>query len=116
RVFAARRVAAERRATDGGRSAWLGVRADGRIVSALGVLPAGNGVARFQNVGTLVAHRRRGLAGLLLASAGALAVERWSARAFVIVADPDGPAIGLYRRVGFEDAETQVELVRIDAS
>lgn len=115
-AFVRRRIDAERSAVEGGRAAWLGVRMDGRIVSALGVLPAPGGTARYQNVGTLTAFRRRGAAGRLVQAGAALATKRWGCTELVLVADPEGPAIALYRRLGFRDAETQVQLTRMGAS
>lgn len=114
--FVRRRIDAERSAVERGRAAWLGVRVDGRIVSALGVLPTPRGTARYQNVGTLSAYRRRGSAGRLVRAGAALAAERWGCTALVLVADPEGPAIALYRRLGFRDTETQLQLSRIGAS
>lgn len=115
-AFVRRRIDAERSAVAAGLAAWLGLQGDGRIVSALGVLPAPGGIARYQNVGTLTAHRRRGAAGRLVRAGAALAAERWGCTGLVLVADPDGPAIGLYRRLGFRDAETQVQLTRTAGS
>lgn len=112
-VFARARIAAERATVEDGLAAWLAVRDGRRIVATLGLLPALPGVARYQNVGTLAAFRRRGHAGRLVRAAAALATTRWGCKDLVIVADPDGPAIGLYRRLGFRDAETQLELTRI---
>ncbi|MGN6744331.1 MAG: GNAT family N-acetyltransferase [Amnibacterium sp.] len=111
-AFARARIAAERAAALAGREAWLGVREGGRIVATLGVLPALPGVARYQNVGTLAAFRRRGHAGRLVRAAARLAAERWGCDDLVIVAETDGPAIGLYRRLGFRDAEVQLGLTR----
>lgn len=115
-AFVRRRIEAERSAVERGRAAWLGVRMDGRIVSALGVLPTPGATARYQNVGTLTAYRRRGAAGRLVRAGAALAAERWGCTELVLVADPEGPAIALYRRLGFRDAETQLQLTRTGAS
>lgn len=115
-TFVRRRIDAERSAVEDGRAAWLGIRADGPIVAALGVLPCPGGIARYQNVGTLAAYRRRGFAGRLVRAGAALAAERWGCLELVLVADPEGPAIALYRRLGFRDAETQVQLTRMAAS
>ncbi len=61
-------------------------------------------IGRFQDVMTLPAHRRRGLAGALLATAAgdafAAGVER-----VAIVADPGGAAARVYERVGFRAIE-----------
>ncbi|HEV7623208.1 MAG TPA: GNAT family N-acetyltransferase, partial [Amnibacterium sp.] len=110
------RVGAERAAVEAGRAAWLGVRGEGRIVGTLGVLPAPGGIARYQNVGTLGTYRRRGIAGRLVRAGAALAASRWGCADLVMVADAEGPAVALYRRLGFEDAETQVQLTRIARS
>jgi ribosomal protein S18 acetylase RimI-like enzyme len=110
------RITAERAAVEAGRAAWLGIRDEARIVSTLGVLPAGGGVARYQNVGTLAPYRRRGLAGRLVRAGADLAASRWGCTELVIVADADGPAIDLYRRLGFRDAETQLQLTRLGRS
>jgi ribosomal protein S18 acetylase RimI-like enzyme len=114
--FERRRVAAERASCESGNAVWLGLRAGGRIAGALGVLPTPGGVARYQNVGTLTAFRRRGIAGRLVRAGAAVAADRWGCGDLVIVADADGPAIGLYRRLGFQDAEIQVQLTRMPAS
>jgi ribosomal protein S18 acetylase RimI-like enzyme len=110
--FAAARVAAERAAVEAGSAVWLGARQAGRIVSTLGLYPLPDGVARYQNVGTLARARRQGLARALVCAGARTALQRGSTR-LVIVADRDGPAIGLYRRLGFEDTETQVQLTRV---
>ncbi|MDH2445353.1 GNAT family N-acetyltransferase [Amnibacterium sp. CER49] len=110
--FATARVAAQRAATARGLGVWLGARPDARIVSALGLYPLADGVARYQNVGTLSRARRQGLAGALVRAGARAALERGRTR-LVIVADPDGPAIALYRRLGFTGTETQVQLTRL---
>jgi ribosomal protein S18 acetylase RimI-like enzyme len=111
-VFVRRRIDAQRAAVAAGRAVWLGLREDVRIIAALGVLPTPGGIARYQNVATLAAYRRRGAAGRLARAGAAVAAERWRCSDLVIVADSDGPAIGLYRRLGFRDAETQLQLTR----
>ena len=114
--FERRRTGAERAACEAGSAVWLGLREGGRIVGALGVLPAPGGIARYQNVMTRTAFRRRGIAGRLVRAGADVAADRWRCTELVIVADADGPAIGLYRRLGFQDAETQVQLTRMPAS
>jgi predicted GNAT family acetyltransferase len=82
------------------------------MVSGLGVFGDGSGIARFQAVDTHPEHRNRGLAGTLVYRASQYARQEMAAQTLVIVADPDGPAIRIYRSVGFGDAETQVQLQR----
>ena len=90
------------------RSAFV----DDRMRAGLGVFSVGSGVARYQNVETQPEFRRRGLATTLLRTAGPYALNELRARTLVIVADPAGVAICLYRSVGFLDAEVQVQLIK----
>jgi GNAT superfamily N-acetyltransferase len=108
--FQGRRMQAMRRLQAQGFGAWFGAFQAGRMVSGLGVFGDGSGIARFQAVDTHPEHRRRGLAGTLVYRAGQYAGQEMAAQTLVIVADPEGPAIGIYRSVGFRDAETQVQL------
>jgi ribosomal protein S18 acetylase RimI-like enzyme len=108
-----RRTAEEARALVGaGHAAWFGAFVDGVLSSGLGIVSNAEGVARYQTVETRPDARRRGLAGALVHAAGEHAVRERGARRLVIVADPDGPAIGLYRSLGFTEVERQVQLLR----
>ncbi len=110
RAFLARRVL-EARALDGaGHAAHFGAFVDGHLRSSLGLVSDGRGTARYQTVETHPEFRRRGLAGALVAMAGRHGVTEFHASTLVIVADPHGPAINLYRSLGFRDAEHQVQL------
>jgi GNAT superfamily N-acetyltransferase len=106
--FTRRKAAAERRITEEGHSAWYGAFDDGRLVATMGVVRAGNRVARFQEVQTHPEARGRGLAGSLVHAAGADAFQRLGATTLVTVADPDYHAIRIYRAVGFLDSEVQL--------
>lgn len=114
-LFIRRRSAERRRAAARGGLVWLGVEVDGTIVATAGIADAGGGVARFQDVQTAVAHRRRGHASALVAAGVRTAAERFGSGLFVLVAERGGPAIGLYRRLGFHEVETQLQLSRVDA-
>ena len=107
-----RRAAARRRLAQAGRAAWFGVFDGGRLLAQLGVCDAGSGLARYQDVETAPAARRRGLAGTLVWHAGRFARERFGAHTLVIVADPADGAIRVYRDCGFADAQTQVSFAR----
>jgi GNAT superfamily N-acetyltransferase len=107
-----RRVAARRRLTRAGRAAWFGAFDGGRLLAQLGMCDAGSGLARYQDVETDPAARRRGLAGTLVWHAGRFARERFGAHTLVIVADPAAGAIRVYRSCGFADAQTQVSFAR----
>ncbi len=104
------RITEARTLSENGHAAFVGAFVSDRLVSSLGVACDGSGVARYQHVHTEAAHRRRGLAGRLVVEGAEVARERWNATEVVIVADADGPAIGLYRSLGFVDVELQVQL------
>jgi ribosomal protein S18 acetylase RimI-like enzyme len=113
--FSRLRTLEKRRMADAGHAVWLGVEQDGVLVATAGVADAGDRTARFQDVQTRAAHRRRGYATALIAAGVRTAAERFGSRRFVLVAERQGPAIGLYRRLGFREVETQLQLSRIDA-
>ena len=106
------RVDAERALTEEGHGSWFGAFVDGDLVAQLGVITDGSGVARYQNVETHPAWRRRGLAGTLVWQAGRHALDTVGASTLVIVAEPLADAIRVYRTLGFADAETQVRFER----
>jgi len=106
------RLLAMRQMQAQGFGAWFGAFFAGRMVSGLGVFGDGSGVVRFQNVDTHPEHRNQGLAGTLVHKASQYAWQELAAETQVIVADPTGTAVRIYRSVGFRDAETQVQLQR----
>jgi ribosomal protein S18 acetylase RimI-like enzyme len=113
-AFSRQRTVEKRRMVDAGRAVWLGVEAEGALVATAGIADAGLGTARFQDVQTLAGFRRRGFAGALIAAGVRTAAERFAAARSVLVAERQGPAIGLYRRLGFREVETQLQLTRVD--
>ncbi|KRV48011.1 acetyltransferase [Wenjunlia vitaminophila] len=115
RTFLERRVADHRRLCEAGHGVWFGAFTEGRMRAGTGVFGAGDGLARFQNVETHPAFRRRGLASALVHHAGLWGLRELGARMLVIVADPGYHAIDVYRRLGFADAEHQVRLCRAPA-
>lgn len=109
--FLRAQVAAARTLAEGGHATWFGAFDGANLLSSLGIVADGSGLARFQSVETRPDARRRGLASALVHKAGDLALGR-GARRLVIVADPEYHAIGIYRSLGFREAETQVQLTR----
>ncbi len=107
-----RRTRARRQLTEAGRAAWFGAFTGGRLLAQLGVCDAGGGLARYQDVETDPAARRRGLAGTLVWRAGRYAREAFGVSTLVIVADPAEAAIRLYRACGFADAQSQFSFQR----
>jgi len=113
-AFATQRALAERRLCEEGHGAWWGAFLDGRLASVMGLVDAGDGLARYQNVETHPEFRGRGLAGTLVHRVAAYGFDDLGARTLVMVADPGYLAIRIYRSVGFEDTETQTMLEQRD--
>ena len=111
-TFARQKNVQERRLVDAGRGQRFGAFVDGTLVSTAGAFVTEDGVARFQSVETHLGHRRQGMAAAVVHAAGQHALDRFGVRTLVIVADTDGEAIGVYRRLGFADAERQLMLER----
>lgn len=111
RLFVERRSRELRDLVEAGHGVYVAAFVDGVARAGLG-LYAENGIARFQSVETHPQFRRRGLASALLVEAARLVSEQHAVETFVIVADPAYVAIDLYRRLGFEDSERQVQWLR----
>jgi ribosomal protein S18 acetylase RimI-like enzyme len=106
RAFALARLETRRELFRAGGGAWFVAidPAGGEVAASCGVVvTAGRG--RFQVVDTAEPHRRRGIATRLVAEAAHRSADRHGAERFVIVADPDYHALGLYESLGFERAE-----------
>lgn len=114
--FAHRRARAERRLVEDGHGQWFGAFLEGLLVSSLGVFEAAPGLVRYQGVHTHPAFRGRGLCGTLVHHAGRYALDELGAHTLVIVADPEYTAIRVYRSVGFEQTETQLQAARTPRS
>jgi ribosomal protein S18 acetylase RimI-like enzyme len=56
-------------------------------------------------VDTALAHRRRGICSRLVVEAAQRARDDYGAKRFVIVADADYHALGLYESLGFQRTE-----------
>jgi ribosomal protein S18 acetylase RimI-like enzyme len=113
RRFVTVKAQTNRRIVDAGGGAWWGAFVDDRLVSQMGLLAVGPGLARFQSVETDPDFRRRGLAGSLVYATSRYGFDRLGARTLVMVADPDYFAIDLYRSVGFVATETQLQVERV---
>ena len=94
----------------GGRGRGPGISPPLKIT--ISAFSDGSGIARYQNVETHPAWRRKGLAGTLVWRTGRWALAELAARTLVIVADPGASAIRVYRSVGFADTETQIGFER----
>jgi GNAT superfamily N-acetyltransferase len=114
RDYSERRMRVARRVCEEGRGAWYGAFWDEEMVAGLGIFNGAPGVARFQSVDTHPLHRREGLARNLVFVAGEWAKQHLGARELVIAADPDYFAIDIYRSLGFQQVERQVQLERVN--
>ena len=111
--FTPARLAAEREMTEAGQASWFGAFAGGVLAAQMGIVCDGaSGLARYQHVETHPDFQRRGLAGTLTWHVGQTVLAAGRASTLVMVADPGGPAIGIYRSVGFRPAECQLGLER----
>jgi hypothetical protein len=113
-AFITRRARAERRLVEAGHGAWWGAFLDGRLASLMGLVDAGDRLARYQSVETLPGLRGRGLAGTLVHRVATYGFDELDARTLVMVADPEYSAIRIYRSVGFHGTEAQTELNQAD--
>jgi ribosomal protein S18 acetylase RimI-like enzyme len=110
RAFLAARYAEFRALCEAAHGQWFGAFVDEQLCAGGGLFTDGGGEARFQNVETSPAFRRRGLAASVVHHAGRWGLRDGGARTLVIAADPDYHAIRIYRALGFAEAERQVQL------
>ena len=125
RRFLTRRIAARARAAARGEVRWWGAFVDGALVASAGVVPLADG-ARYQDVQTHAAWRRRGVASAVLA---AIAQEARSAgdgderlgggtakiqnslagaRLVLVVGEDNAAARAAYQRLGFVERDRAV--------
>ncbi|WP_432950574.1 GNAT family N-acetyltransferase [Kribbella sp. CA-253562] len=110
--FVRRRVAAYRAVVEAGHGQWFGAFDGDRLQASLGLLTDGSGVARFQIVQTHPQDRGRGIATTLVHRASTYGLAELGAETLVMVADPEYLAIRIYRSLGFEGTQTQVQLTK----
>jgi ribosomal protein S18 acetylase RimI-like enzyme len=88
-----------------GRGAWyVALFPGGELAGSCGIVVTG-GRARYQTVDTAEPYRRRGVCSRLVVAAARHAAERHLIDQYVIVADPDYHAMGLYESLGFKQLE-----------
>lgn len=111
RSFLMARHRAKRAWIDRGHGVWWGGFAGDELVGSLGLV-GGDGLARYQDVITHPAWRRRGVASALVATSGAHALAG-GARTLVIVAVAGSDALRLYGALGFTPAAIVTTLIRL---
>lgn len=112
RAFVVAKADNSRQLAGAGHGAYFGAFVDGRLLSSMGLVRAGQDLARFQNVETHPDARGRGLAGTLVHHVSRYGFEQLDASTLVMVADPDYSAIRVYRAVGFESTQMQLQVQR----
>lgn len=117
-VFQRDQFARYRELVERGRGRWYGAFAAGELVAGMGLfggVQEDAGIVRGQSVSTVPEARRRGIADRLVRAACRDAFESMDAHRVVFLADPDGPALGLYQRIGFQVVERFVSVARASA-
>lgn len=115
-TFARGKNVQERCLVDSGAGQRFGAFLEGVLIATAAVFRTEPGLARFQSVETHPEFRRQGLAANVVHAAGAYALAELDATTLVIVADEDGPATGIYQRLGFVDAERTIALEKRSAA
>lgn len=109
------RMEGYRRLSDNQRGVWFGGYLGGKLVASMGVYRS-SGYGRFQEVVVHPDFRRLGIGRSFCWLVGERALSLLSIDELVTVADENGPAVGLYKDVGFEPREKQLTLFRKLAS
>lgn len=106
RQFTRRRLDDRRALFRAGRGAWYVALepAGASVVGSCGIVVTG-GRGRFQVVDTALEHRRRGIGSRLVVEAARHAASTHGVERFVIVADAEYHALGLYESLGFVQQE-----------
>ena len=107
RQFLRRRAVWKRELVATGEARFWGAFDAGMLVGSLGLVPLGK-IGRYQDVQTAISHRRRGIAGALIAAAA----REVSCETFAIVALPGSDAARVYERVGFRVVERTASACR----
>jgi len=82
---------------------------DGKLVADMGLFIE-NGLGRFQHVETHPDYRKRGIAGTMVHYISEWGFNKRGAEYLVIIADPEGPAVNLYKSLGYDLQEKSYSL------
>lgn len=93
------------------RVRWWGAFEGDALVASAGVVPLG-AIARYQDVMTHPAHRRRGLASAVLAAIDTDERARGAETLVLVVGADNAPARAAYRKLGFVDGDRAVQALR----
>ncbi|MEZ4401631.1 MAG: GNAT family N-acetyltransferase [Kofleriaceae bacterium] len=114
RAYLAGAARARARLVARGAVRWWGAFVEGALVASAGVVPLG-GRARYQDVQTHPAHRRRGLATAVLSAIAADEGARGVEQLVLVVGDDNQPARAAYRRLGFVESDRMIHALRVAA-
>ncbi len=99
-----------------GQVTWWGVFEGSTLIGQCGMAhcdtPMGSNLGRFQAVEVHPRFQRRGVATALISTVARDAMERLGCPRVLLEADPTGPAIALYERVGFRRQSDVHSLLR----
>jgi ribosomal protein S18 acetylase RimI-like enzyme len=84
-----------------GAGRWYGAYVNGELAGSLGIF-TGDGLCRFQEVAVRPKFLRQSIASTLVYHAASRAQEEYPDFPQIIIADPEGEAINVYRQIGFE--------------
>jgi len=111
RPYLARRNKGRRGQIEKGLGQWFGAFEGQNLVAQMGMFHDTT-IARYQSVETKASHRNRGICSAMLRHAALWTLGRAPNAKIVIVAGSDTDAGRLYRKMGFEHAETIYGLLR----
>ncbi len=94
-----------------GLATWWGAFVEEQLVGQCGMVFCSDRLGRYQAVETHPDFRRRGVCSTLVVTVGQHAMQSGGCRALLLGADGEGPALGLYRRLGFETDTVQRSLL-----
>lgn len=102
RLFKERMRQSWRKRVRAGMATWWGAFLDEQLVGQCGMVSCSDRLGRYQAVETHPDFRRRGVCSTLISTVGQDALGRGGCRALLLGVDGEGPALGLYRRLGFK--------------
>ena len=114
RLFKQRLRAGCRRWIEAGVASWWGAFDGERLIAQCGLVPCGK-LGRYQSVETHPAYRRQGVCGQLMTTVARDGLQRLGLTHLVLAAEVDGPALGLYERLGFQRGSSSHSLLRSSA-
>ncbi len=113
RLFKSRLRERYRQWLERGLATWWGAFDGERLVGQCGMVPCEE-LGRFQSVETHPDYRRRGVCASLISVVARHGLEKEGFERLMLVAEVDGPALELYKRLGFVESGKTQSLLRHD--